>query len=351
MNAVTRYHPMLVALHWGLAFLIGGALFFGALKMVHIPNASPQKVEALRAHMTAGLTILLLMGVRLLVRSLTAHPPAASAGNPWLDRLAWLSHGTFYSAVMLMAASGLFMAMQAGVIGVLVGAHPGIPHDFWAWPLRSVHYFLSRFLMALIALHLLAVLYHSVVLKDGLIRRMGFGLQAPVWWDRMPHFASWFSRVVLVLAAFILTMIGVKFIANPVGAAAASDMALQSPLAVTNMRASFGAFPLACAIFIVVCLLSSARRVAGLRFVIIVIGVVLLVRAFGIYQDGTLVESRTVLAAEFVLLILSGAGLALERLRRRQIQDVLHRESNSVNHPVSDVSPDLRRTGYAPRQL
>jgi cytochrome b561 len=318
MNAVTRYHPILVALHWGLAFLIGGALFFGALKMVHIPNASPQKVEALRAHMTAGLMILALMGMRLFVRSRTAHPPAASAGEPRLDRLAWFSHRTFYPAVMLMAASGLLLGIQTGVIGIVAGAHPAVPHDFWAWPVRGVHYLLSRFLMALIALHVLAVLYHGVVLKDGLIRRMGFGLPAPVWRDRMSRLAPWFSRAVLVLAAFILTMIGVKFIANPVGSAAASGMTLESALAVTNMRASFGAFPLACAVFVVVCLLSSARRMAGLHFVIIVIGVVLLVRAFGIYQDGTLMESRKILAAEVVLMTLSIAGLALERLGRRQ---------------------------------
>jgi DMSO reductase anchor subunit len=94
-------------------------------------------------------------------------------------------------------------------------------------------------------------------------------------------------------------------------------MMLQSSVAVTNMRASFGAFPLACAIFIAVCLLSNARRVAGLRFVAIVIGVVLLVRAFGIYQDGTLMESGKVLTAEAALMTLSIAGLALERLRRR----------------------------------
>ena len=54
----------------------------------------------------------------------------------------------------------------------------------------------------------------------------------------------WVSRFVLLAALTVLTLISRKFISNPIDAAAASDMTLGSPLAVTNMWASFGAFPL-----------------------------------------------------------------------------------------------------------
>lgn len=57
MPEVTRYHPVLVTLHWLLAALIIAALALGALIMATIPNTDPMKIEALRSHM-AGASLL-----------------------------------------------------------------------------------------------------------------------------------------------------------------------------------------------------------------------------------------------------------------------------------------------------
>ena len=110
--------------------------------------------------------------------------------------------------------------------------------------------------------------------------------------------APWISRVVLVFALTVLALISRKFISSPVDAAAASDMTLGSPLAITNMRASFGAFPLGCALFVAVCLFTSSLRKTGLVFVALIVGTALAVRVFGIVADGTLAESLQVLIAE-----------------------------------------------------
>jgi Domain of unknown function (DUF4345) len=128
----------------------------------------------------------------------------------------------------------------------------------------------------------------------------------------MAKFTPWFSRGVLIAATLILTLISRKFITDPVGAAAASAMTLDSPLAITNMRASFGAFPLGCAIFTLICLLSPHRRITGLYFVVTVIATALVVRLFGVVADGTFAESAQVLGAEAVLVILSVVALYLE---------------------------------------
>src|ERR1700730_7391952 len=96
MPQVSRYHPLLVALHWLLAVLIVAALALGALVMVKIPNSDPMKLEALRSHMSGGVLILLLMLVRLLVRTRTTHPAPASAGTPLLNKLGWASHRVVY---------------------------------------------------------------------------------------------------------------------------------------------------------------------------------------------------------------------------------------------------------------
>jgi hypothetical protein len=124
----------------------------------------------------------------------------------------------------------------------------------------------------------------------------------------------WVSRFVLLAALTVLTLISRKFISNPIDAAAASDMTLGSPLAVTNMRASFGAFPLGCALFVLVCLVTSSLRRTGLVFVAVIVGTALVVRIFGVVADGTLTESLRVLIAESVLLSFSLAAYAGERL-------------------------------------
>jgi Domain of unknown function (DUF4345) len=124
----------------------------------------------------------------------------------------------------------------------------------------------------------------------------------------------WVSRVVLLAALTVLTLISSKFIGHPVDAAAASDITLGSPLAVTNMRASFGAFPLGCALFVLVCLVTSSLRRTGLVFVALIVGTALAVRVFGIVADGTFAQSLRVLTAETVLLCLSLAAYAGERL-------------------------------------
>ena len=73
MKQVTRYHPLLVTLHWLLAFLIIAALLAGFFLLARMPNSDPQKIRVLLVHMAAGMTILALMVVRFIVRMLTSR--------------------------------------------------------------------------------------------------------------------------------------------------------------------------------------------------------------------------------------------------------------------------------------
>jgi cytochrome b561 len=81
MPQVSRYHPLLVALHWLLALIIIAALALGALVMAKMPNTNPMKLEALRSHMTGGFVILLLMSLRLITRIRSRKPPEATTHN------------------------------------------------------------------------------------------------------------------------------------------------------------------------------------------------------------------------------------------------------------------------------
>jgi cytochrome b561 len=47
MKPASRYHPLLVALHWLLAALILAALAVGFFGLAAMPNADPQKIAGL----------------------------------------------------------------------------------------------------------------------------------------------------------------------------------------------------------------------------------------------------------------------------------------------------------------
>jgi cytochrome b561 len=67
------------------------------------------------------------------------------------------------------------MALQTGLFNTVFLGQGNLPADFWAFPIRGVHYALSRLLMTLIAVHIVAALYHAFALRDGLLGRMFFG--------------------------------------------------------------------------------------------------------------------------------------------------------------------------------
>ena len=135
---------------------------------------------------------------------------------------------------------------------------------------------------------------------------------------RFSHFAPWINRLVLVGATLIFTMIGLRYIADPVRAAAATGVTLRSGLAATTTRIGFGAFPLAFAIFSFTCLLSTRRMLAGVRLVLTVITTAIVVRLFSLAADGPAPESVRLFVPETVILLLALAGLYLEGARLKQ---------------------------------
>jgi cytochrome b561 len=331
---VERYHPALVALHWALAALIIFDLGIASLVLVHIPNDAPMKIEGLRSHMIGGLLILTFMLVRLAVRTRTAKPAEAPTGSTLLDWVAWWSHRLLYVTVFGMVASGLIVALQAQVPDVVFFGRGQLPADFWIFPLRSVHYVLSRLLMALIALHICGALYHVIVRRDRLFRRMWFGRrfqdhavpasarpQEASFWD----YAPWLNRMILVLPVLLFVLIGFKYIATPDRVATGSGMLLHSQAAVTDLRVEGGVF-FALAALTLASLLDTRRILAGLGLIATVVGFVTAARIFGYFVDGPAAETTFKLIPEVVLLTLSSVGILVELGRRRHLARIPGRD-------------------------
>ena len=135
------------------------------------------------------------------------------------------------------------------------------------------------------------------------------------------RFAPWISRLVLAGATLVFSMIGLRYIADPVHASAAAGVSLGSAFATTTTRVGFGAFPLGFAIFTFACLLSTRRLLAGVSLVATVITAAIVVRVFGTLVDGPSPESMRLFIPEAVMLALSVASIYLQLAGRRTARE------------------------------
>lgn len=180
MKPVLRYHPLLVALHWVLAFLIIAQLILGFAGLAAMPNADPQKIGLLALHMAGGVVILVLMVVRFGVRIATSRPATAATGYRALDRLAPILHYGFYVLVLLMVGTGFATAILSGVNIIVFGsAGNPLPPTLMIYPSFLAHIALATLLTTFIAVHVIAALYHQFARKDALLQRMVFGRRIP----------------------------------------------------------------------------------------------------------------------------------------------------------------------------
>jgi len=131
----------------------------------------------------------------------------------------------------------------------------------------------------------------------------------------------WFNRFVLMAATFVMTMIALRNLRDPIGATAPLGIALTSPSAVTIIRVGFGGFPLGFAVALFACLLATRRLLTGMFLVLAVVGAATIARVQGLALDGATPYNLQLLRPEVVMVTLSLAGIMLEFRRRRSEQD------------------------------
>lgn len=150
---VSRYHVLLVALHWLLAALVIGMLVFGFTILSELSNASPDKMVLPLWHMSLGMAIVGLTVLRFFVRWRTKQPAAPrrrSAG-----RIVQLSS---YALVLLMGVTGLATAISARLNEIVfAGSGEPLPATFENFVSAELHRLMAILLAALIASHLVAV--------------------------------------------------------------------------------------------------------------------------------------------------------------------------------------------------
>jgi cytochrome b561 len=161
-------------LHWLIALLVLGLLGLG-FYMQGLP-LSPQKLQLYSWHKWAGVTVFLLVIVRLAWR-FTHQPPAMPAGMPRLQQWAAQStHALLYVLMLAIPLSGWLMSSAKGFQTVWFGVLP-LP-DLLAKDkalgdlLVTLHSSLNLLLVALLVAHVGATLKHHFIDKDDVFLRM-----------------------------------------------------------------------------------------------------------------------------------------------------------------------------------
>jgi cytochrome b561 len=170
----TRYHPVAKTLHWLVALLV--AVQFGIAWAM--PDIGPQTKlgRLISLHLTVGALIGLAVLTRVSWR-LRHNAPGASATEPrWLRAAARVSHVTLYVLLLVVPLLGW---AAASARGWRVTLFPGLalpallPRGSKSGFLAGdVHSFLAYTLLAIVALHIAAALYHRLVLRDEVLARM-----------------------------------------------------------------------------------------------------------------------------------------------------------------------------------
>lgn len=170
-----RYTLTAMVLHWLIAVAVFAQIALGVW-MVGIPK-SPPGVRAywFNLHKSIGITIGVLVLVRLAWR-LAHRPPALPTSVPAWQRLAArCSHWGLYACMVALPLSG-YLGSSFSKYPIKYFGYT-LPHWGWESPalkalLSQIHYGAAILFMVLIALHVSAALKHRFVDRDGVFERM-----------------------------------------------------------------------------------------------------------------------------------------------------------------------------------
>jgi cytochrome b561 len=159
-------------LHWTMAAMVLTMLCIGVTMIVSLANY----YVLLSIHRPLGIAILILVVIRFVNRLLN-RPPPFPATMARAERLAaTASELTMYGLMFVLPLVGWGMLSAARYPIALYGSlHlPFIlPHDAMLYAvLRKAHTILAYLFLLTILAHFGAVLFHTLIVRDGILKRM-----------------------------------------------------------------------------------------------------------------------------------------------------------------------------------
>lgn len=174
-NTELSYGAIAKFFHWGL-FLVFIGLYATAINMVDLPD-SPDKYELYGLHKALGTLALFIAGLRLFWRTLNKTPETLNNDEaPAVKMAANAMHAFLYILMFAVPIGGIMMSQSGGYAVSFFGLFNlptfieknetifNLVHDAHGW--------FGYALLALIAGHIAAALWHHAIKKDNVLKAM-----------------------------------------------------------------------------------------------------------------------------------------------------------------------------------
>src|SRR5580692_4008388 len=171
-NSPTQFSLLSRVLHWLMAAMLLAMLFIGAGMVASLGNYH----RLVAIHRPLGILILILAAVRLINRLCTTLPPFPPTMSSLERHIAKASEKLLYALMFALPLVGWGM-LSAGHYPIVMFGPVHLPPILPANPtlyavLRKTHTILAYLLFVTFLAHLTAVLFHTLIIRDGLLNRM-----------------------------------------------------------------------------------------------------------------------------------------------------------------------------------
>ena len=166
-----RYDTTTIVLHWIMVLLV--LILWGGARALDGAPKGEVHANARSLHIMLGL-LFGAMGAARLIWRLSFGRPLPPSDKGWMGMAAKATHNGLYALLAAMVFTGILLAFTGGD-SFFNQFSPGAPEAdtrALAAQLRGVHDLIGWAIVALAGLHSGAVLYHRLVLRDGVLGRM-----------------------------------------------------------------------------------------------------------------------------------------------------------------------------------
>lgn len=168
-----RFSTASIILHWTMALTIATAWILA--QVIDLVPRGPGRTAVLGGHALIGLAVLALLLPRLLARLRGPVPGPVAGTSAWEERLAAATHVLLYVLMLAQPVSGVAYALVRRSPTEVLGLFT-IPNLFANDTLRGLlggtHELLANLLLATVALHVAATLFHHFIRRDDVAARM-----------------------------------------------------------------------------------------------------------------------------------------------------------------------------------
>lgn len=173
-NTTSRYGSLSIGLHWAMLLLIAAVYACIELREFFPKGSDPR--EALKTwHFMLGLSVFVLVWLRLLARVIGPNPRITPEPAQWMALAAKLMHLALYALMIGMPLAGWLLLSAAGKPIPFFGLQlPALiaENKSLAGTIKEVHEAGGTIGYIIIGLHAAAALFHHYWIRDNTLRRM-----------------------------------------------------------------------------------------------------------------------------------------------------------------------------------